>query len=69
MSDVTVDEIRDLIEKTILYSWPEDLAPLSLPFPSITYEDAMLNYGTDKPDTRFRWKVRNLKQKSCILVL
>lgn len=30
-------------------------------FPRMTYDDAMWNYGNDKPDTRFEMLVRNLK--------
>lgn len=30
-------------------------------FPRITYDDAMWNYGNDKPDIRFEMKINNLK--------
>jgi aspartyl-tRNA synthetase len=26
---------------------------IPIPFPEMTYKDAMKNYGVDKPDTRF----------------
>ena len=29
--------------------------------PRMTWEDAMWNYGNDKPDIRFEWKLLNLK--------
>lgn len=32
-------------------------------FPRMTYEDAMWNYGNDKPDIRFEMKIQNLKAK------
>ncbi|RYZ54891.1 MAG: aspartate--tRNA ligase [Sphingobacteriales bacterium] len=31
------------------------------PFPRMTWEDAMWNYGNDKPDLRFEMKIANLK--------
>ncbi len=34
---------------------------ISYDFPRITWEDAMWNYGNDKPDIRFEMKLQNLK--------
>ena len=31
------------------------------PFKRISYQDAVLNYGTDKPDIRFEMKLKNLR--------
>jgi len=36
-------------------------------FPRITFDDAMWNYGNDKPDIRFEMKIQNLKVKQEIL--
>lgn len=33
-------------------------------FPRMTWEDAMWNYGNDKPDIRFEMKIQNLKVKN-----
>jgi aspartyl-tRNA synthetase len=33
---------------------------LSLPIPRLTYDDAMMKYGTDKPDLRFDLRLKNL---------
>ncbi|VDI37793.1 aspartyl-tRNA synthetase [Mytilus galloprovincialis] len=55
MSFTTQREVQDLIEDLIQYSWPE--GELTLPFPQMTYNEAMDNYGTDKPDTRYDMKI------------
>jgi aspartyl-tRNA synthetase len=34
--------------------------------PRMTWEDAMWNYGNDKPDIRFEWKLLNLKKPSSV---
>uniref|UniRef100_A0A671PUD8 Aspartate--tRNA ligase, mitochondrial-like n=1 Tax=Sinocyclocheilus anshuiensis TaxID=1608454 RepID=A0A671PUD8_9TELE len=49
--------VMSLIEGLIHYSWPEDKGPINVPFPSMTYEEAMRDYGVDKPDTRFGMKL------------
>lgn len=58
MSFTTQRQVQDLIEDLLQYSWPE--GELTLPFPQMTYNEAMENYGTDKPDTRYDMKVRLL---------
>lgn len=49
--------IMSLIEGLVQYSWPEDKGQINVPFPSMTYEEAMRDYGVDKPDTRFGMKL------------
>lgn len=57
MSFVDAAGVMALTEGLLQYSWPEDKAPISTPFPCLTYEEAMKDYGVDKPDTRFGMKV------------
>ena len=58
MSFAGRDHIINLIQDLIVHCWPEELVS---PFEQMFYEDAMNNYGVDKPDLRFDNKVVNLK--------
>lgn len=49
--------IMNLIEQLLLNSWPPSAGKIRLPFPRITYADAIKHYGTDKPDVRFDMRV------------
>ena len=57
MSFVEQEGVMELVEGLLRYSWPPELGGLSQPFPCITYSEAMRDYGSDKPDTRFHMKV------------
>ncbi|XP_032948622.1 aspartate--tRNA ligase, mitochondrial [Rhinolophus ferrumequinum] len=57
MSFVDQTGIQRLIEGLLQYSWPDDKGPLGVPFPSMTFAEALASYGTDKPDTRFGMKI------------
>lgn len=57
MSFVDQAGVMRLIEGLLQYSWPKDKGQINVPFPSMTYEDAMKDYGVDKPDTRFGMKL------------
>ena len=35
---------------------------VKLPFPRMSYDDAMNNYGSDKPDTRFDMLLQDLTE-------
>lgn len=59
MSFVKQTGIMSLVEGLLQYSWPAELGPIQLPFNTMTFEEAMRDYGVDKPDTRFAMKVRN----------
>ncbi|XP_010982844.2 aspartate--tRNA ligase, mitochondrial [Camelus dromedarius] len=57
MSFVDQTGIQSLIEGLVQYSWPNDKDPVVVPFPSMTFAEALAGYGTDKPDTRFGMKI------------
>ncbi|KAI1236498.1 hypothetical protein IHE44_0014747 [Lamprotornis superbus] len=57
MSFVDQAGIQRLIEGLLQHSWPEERGSIVTPFPSMTYEEALAEYGTDKPDTRFGMKI------------
>lgn len=58
MSFVDQAGIMSLVEGLIQSSWPPEKGPIEVPFQTMTYEEAMRDYGVDKPDTRFSMKVR-----------
>ncbi len=61
MSFVDVEDILSLMEEMIQYICRETvgLEP-SLPFPRISYQEAMDRFGSDKPDTRFGMEIRDI---------
>ncbi|NXD16089.1 SYDM protein, partial [Nothocercus nigrocapillus] len=60
MSFVDQSGIQRLIEGLLQYCWPEEKGPITTPFPSMTYEEALADYGTDKPDTRFGMEIMDI---------
>ncbi|KAJ8270234.1 hypothetical protein GJAV_G00111940 [Gymnothorax javanicus] len=62
MSFIDQAGIQALIEGLIRHSWPETMKPVSVPFPSLTYSEAMRDYGVDKPDTRFGMKLVDVSE-------
>ena len=53
MSFITQEDILNLIEGLLKFSWPDHLPALTLSFPHMNYDEAIRFYGSDKPDTRF----------------
>ncbi|XP_067624823.1 aspartate--tRNA ligase, mitochondrial [Eurosta solidaginis] len=67
LSFTTREDIMQLVEELLRYSWPKQFPPIQNKFPCITYKEAMEKYGTDKPDTRFDYtliNVTNIIQKN-----
>lgn len=62
MSFVDQSSIIALVEGLMCYSWPKDKGSIEVPFQKMTYEEAMRDYGVDKPDTRFDMKLIDLSE-------
>lgn len=60
MSFTNKEGVLKLIEEMLASSWPQELGKLTLPFPRMTYQEAMELYGSDKPDISFDNKIQNL---------
>ena len=55
-----VEFILELMEQMVREIWQETLGvELETPFPRMTYAEAMLRYGTDKPDLRFELEIQD----------
>uniref|UniRef100_A0A8C6PZ13 Aspartyl-tRNA synthetase 2, mitochondrial n=1 Tax=Nothobranchius furzeri TaxID=105023 RepID=A0A8C6PZ13_NOTFU len=62
MSFVDQAGIMALVEGMLQFSWPAEKGPLQVPFQVMTYNEAMRDYGVDKPDTRFNMKLIDLSE-------
>jgi len=63
MSFVTVQDIKTTMEGLMAHVFKEVLGiALELPFPTLTYDEAMNRYGADKPDTRFGMELRDVTE-------
>ncbi|MBA2124472.1 aspartate--tRNA ligase [bacterium Unc6] len=51
--NMTEELLREIFSKVSNINLPE-------PFPIISYKDAMERFGTDKPDLRFKYEIKNL---------
>lgn len=61
MSFVEMDDIININEGLIAAIFKEGLEmDIKLPFPRITYKEAMERFGSDKPDTRFGLELVNI---------
>jgi len=65
MSFVKQENIFELSEGLFKYIWKETLGiNIETPFRQMTYDDAMMQYGSDKPDLRVKggMKIQNLSE-------
>ncbi|KAM8838118.1 aspartate--tRNA ligase, mitochondrial [Synchiropus picturatus] len=62
MSFVEQAGIMALVEGLLKHSWPAETGTLTVPFQIMTYEEAMRDYGVDKPDARFNMKLIDLRE-------
>jgi len=63
MSFVTVQDIQRTMEGLMAHIFKEILGvELELPFPVLTYDEAMNRFGVDKPDIRFGMELRDVTQ-------
>lgn len=62
-SFLSEQEIQDLVEGLLARVMKETKGvEVKLPFPRMTYDDAMNAYGSDKPDTRFEMLLQDLTE-------
>ena len=55
--------IIDLMERMVQAVWRECIdVELAIPFRRMSYDDAMLRYGTDKPDLRFGLEIEDVTE-------
>ena len=61
MAFVDENDIMNIIEELLAYLFKETLnITLETPFPKLSYETALRDYGTDRPDIRFDMKLKDL---------
>jgi aspartyl-tRNA synthetase len=63
MAFVTMDEVLDLKERLLAHIWRRSLGvEIPIPFPRLSYAEAMRRFGSDKPDMRFGMELINLSE-------
>ena len=61
MSFVDEEDLYAVMEGMIKYVWKKTLdVDIPTPFPQMEYDEAMLTYGSDKPDLRFDLKIEEV---------
>ncbi len=58
-SFVEPPELQELIERVLRESFAAGGVELELPFPRMSYADAVRRYGTDRPDLRFGMEIQD----------
>lgn len=58
MAFVDVDDVLDVTERSLAYAWKEVAGiDVPVPFKRMSYDEAMRDYGIDRPDLRFEMKL------------
>src|SRR4029079_3311429 len=60
MSFIDEEDVYELIEGLCARVFPPTGIPVGIPFPRLTHAQAMLRYGSDKPDLRFGLEISEL---------
>jgi aspartyl-tRNA synthetase len=61
MSFVRENDVFTLVEGLMTHLWREALkVEVQTPFPRLTYQEAMLRFGSDKPDLRFGLELKDV---------
>ncbi|MGI6514111.1 MAG: aspartate--tRNA ligase [Syntrophomonadaceae bacterium] len=61
MSFIDEEDIMELTESMLVRAFADGIdREVSIPFPRITYDEAMKSYGSDKPDMRFGLIIQDL---------
>ena len=61
MAFVTVEDVIGIVEGCLARLWKEVLGvDIPLPMPRMSYREAMDDYGTDAPDTRYEMRLANV---------
>lgn len=63
MSFITADDLIAIMERLIASLWKDTLGvEIPLPMRRMNYDEAMLRYGSDKPDLRFGLEIRDVTE-------
>ena len=59
-SFVSSEDIQDVVERVLVDLWDEAGVRVPRPFPRLGYQEALERFGSDKPDLRFGYEIRDL---------
>lgn len=63
MSFIDEEDVFSLVEAMLNHAFQQALGrELTVPFPRISYQEAMLKFGSDKPDTRFGLTIEDVTE-------
>jgi aspartyl-tRNA synthetase len=57
---ITAEDVYRVTEALLVALWDEGGHRVSAPFPRLSFREAMERYGTDKPDVRFGFELRDV---------